>query len=252
MSDQSYNPFSLCGKTVLVTGASSGIGRASAVECSRMGASVVVTGRNETRLQETLSMLSGEGHTMIGADLTSAEDLERVVAALPVLNGAVLCAGRGVLLPLKFAKRERFDEVFDINFFSQVELLRLLVKKKRLAQNASVAVIDSIGGNKSFTTGNMIYGSSKAALQSAMRYCALELAPKVRVNCICPGMVETPLIADGSISAEDRERDLALYPLHRYGEPAEVGMAAVYLLSDASAWVTGQSLVIDGGFSINH
>lgn len=252
MSEQSYNPFSLHGLTVLVTGASSGIGRATAIECSRMGARVIVTGRNAERLAATYADLAGSGHEQVVADLTAAEDIERVVSELPQLDGAVLCAGKGVLIPLKFAKRQKFDDVFEINFFSQIELLRLLVKKKRFNKGASVVAIDSIGGNMSFTTGNIVYGSSKAALQSAMRYCALELAPQVRVNCICPGMVETPLIAGASVDADDRRRDEAQYPMGRYGAPVEVAHCAVYLLSGAASWVTGQSFVIDGGFSINH
>lgn len=252
MSDKIYNPFSLKGHTVLVTGASSGIGRATAIECSRMGATVIATGRNAERLASTFAELDGDGHQQIAADLTADEDIERVVGMMPQLDGAVLCAGKGVLIPLKFAKRQKFDDVFEINFFSQIELLRLLVKKKKFNKGASVAVIDSIGGNSSFTTGNIVYGSSKAALQSAMRYCALELAPNVRVNCICPGMVETPLISGATVDADDRRRDEAQYPMGRYGAPVEVAQCAVYLLSNAASWVTGQSFVIDGGFSINH
>lgn len=245
-----YNPFSLKGKTILVTGASSGIGQATAVECAQMGAEVVITGRDTERLQATADLM-GNLKAQIAADLTNQEDVERLVASLPPLDGAVLCAGNSTTLPLQFGSREKFDEMFNVNFFAPVELLRLMYKKKVLQKGASVVLIASIGGTHSFMPGNGVYGASKAALNSLMKYAAREYASrKIRVNSICPGMVDTPLIHRGTITEEQLAEDAKRYPLGRYGKPDDIANGAVYLLSDASSWLTGHDLVIDGGFSI--
>lgn len=245
------NPFSLECKTVLVTGASSGIGQATAIACSCLGANVVVTGRNAERLQATVNQLQKQPAAQIEAELTNNEEVENLVASLPPLDGAVLCAGNSTTLPLQFGTREKFDEMFDVNFFAPVELMRLMYKKKKLQKGASVVLIASIGGTHSFMPGNGIYGASKAALNSVMKYAAREYASrKVRVNSICPGMVDTPLIHRGTITEEQLAEDAKRYPLGRYGQPEDIANAAVYLLSDASSWVTGHDLVIDGGFSI--
>jgi NAD(P)-dependent dehydrogenase (short-subunit alcohol dehydrogenase family) len=244
------NPFSLQGKTILVTGASSGIGQATAVACTQMGADVVITGRDAERLQVTADLM-GEAKGQIVADLIVQEDVDKLVAALPPLDGAVLCAGNSTTLPLQFGTREKFDDMFDVNFFAPVELLRLMYKKKVLQKGASVVLIASIGGTHSFMPGNGVYGASKAALNSVMKYAAREYASrKVRVNSICPGMVDTPLIHRGTITEEQLAEDAKRYPLGRYGRPDDIAHGAIYLLSDASSWLTGHDLVIDGGFSI--
>ena len=249
--EANYNPFSLAGKTVLITGASSGIGRETALECARMGASVVITGRDKDRLDETLQHIESDDKTAIIADLTVADDIERLIEALPSLDGAVLCAGNSTTLPLQFGTRDKFDDMFDINFFAPVELLRMLYKKKRLNKGASVVLIASIGGTHSVMPGNGIYGASKAALNSVMKYAAREFASRrIRVNSICPGMVDTPLIHRGTITEEQLAEDAKRYPLGRYGKPSDIALGAVYLLGDASSWLTGHDLVIDGGFSI--
>jgi len=245
-----YNPFSLEGKTILVTGASSGIGRSVAVECSRLGAKIIACGRNAERLQDTLSNLSGDGHSIFEGDLLEQDVIERMVKEVPELDGVVLSAGRGLTLPFQFCTRDKFDEIFNINFFSPVELLRLLTRKKKLAHGCSVVIIVSIGGTRRFSVGNSIYGAAKAALNSMVHFCAQELASrKIRVNGICPGMVNTPLIQKGTLSEEQLKEDMDKYPLKRYGEPEDIAYGAVYLLSEASSWVTGHSLVIDGGIT---
>ncbi|MBQ7204708.1 MAG: SDR family oxidoreductase [Muribaculaceae bacterium] len=247
-----YNPFSLKGKTILVTGASSGIGEAVAIKCSLIGAGVVVTGRNVERLQAVYDQLDETAfRSQVVADLTVDEDLERLVSALPPLDGAVLCAGNSTTLPLQFGTREKFDDMFNVNFFAPVELLRLMYKKKVLQKGASVVLIASIGGTHSFMPGNGVYGASKASLNAVMKYAAREYASRrVRVNSICPGMVDTPLIHRGTITEEQLAEDAKRYPLGRYGRPEDIAHGAVYLLSDASSWLTGHDLVIDGGFSI--
>ena len=251
MDNKSFNPFSLEGKTILVTGASSGIGRETAIACSLMGARVVITGRDAGRLQETCDQLAGPVEAQIIADLTVTEDVDRLLSLLPALDGAVLCAGNSTTLPLQFGTREKFDGMFEVNFFAPVELLRLLYKKKVLQKGASVVLIASIGGTHSFMPGNGVYGASKAALNSVMKYAAREYATRrIRVNSICPGMVDTPLIHRGTITEDQLAEDAKRYPLGRYGRPEDIANGAIYLLSDASSWLTGHDLVIDGGFSI--
>ena len=249
--EKQYNPFSLENRTVLVTGASSGIGRTTAIDCSRMGAHVIITGRDQARLDEVLHQLDGEENLSLVADLTQAEQVENLVAQLPALDGIVLCAGQGTVVPFKMADRKKLDPIFEINYFAPVELLRQIIKKKKIANGASVVFVSSIGGVDSITVGNSIYGASKAALNSAMRFCALELAPKkIRVNSVCPGMVNTKLIQGGAVSEEQHQADMQKYPLKRYGEPEDIAHGIIYLLSNASSWVTGHSLVIDGGYTI--
>lgn len=248
---EGFNPFSLDGRTILVTGASSGIGRTTAIECSRMGSRMIITGRDTERLDEVLHELPGEGHQSIIADLTQADQVENLLSQLPVVDGVVLCAGQGTVVPFKMADRKKIDPIFEINYFAPVELLRLILKKRKLANGSSVVFVSSIGGVDSITIGNSIYGASKAAFNSAMRFCALELAPKkIRVNSVCPGMVNTSLIKGGAVSEEQHQADMQKYPLKRYGEPEDIAHGIVYLLSAASSWVTGHSLVIDGGYTV--
>lgn len=253
MSQTFHNPFSLEGKRVLVTGASSGIGRATSTACAGMGATVMLAGRDKERLDETLSMMQAENaeHQCFQADLTDGASLTALVDALPALDGAVLCAGKGLTLPVQFCDRERFDDIFEVNFFATVELLRLLYKKKKLTKAASVVILSSMGGTHVFSGGNGIYGASKAALDSFAKFAAKEFAArKIRVNTICPAMVDTPLIHRGTVSDEQLAENAKTYPLKRYGNPEDVANAAVYLLSDASAWVTGTSMIVDGGLSL--
>ena len=217
-----------------------------------MGAKVIVCGRNEERLKETISQMQGEGHSTFAGELTDQSVIEKLVAEIPSLNGVVFSAGISMTAPFTFSTREKFNKVFDVNFFSPIEILRLLVKKKKLATEASVVFISSVGGNFGFSVGNGIYGASKAALNSMSRLCSLELAPKkIRVNSICPGMVVTPLVEGFSenITQEDIQKDMDFYPLKRYGKPEDIAGGVVYLLSDTASWVTGQAICIDGGIT---
>lgn len=245
-----YNPYSLEGKTILVTGASSGIGRATAIECSKLGARLVLTGRNDQRLKETLDVLEGAGHSMIVADLLLPEDIERLVAQIDKVDGVVNNAGITSYKLLSFYKPSDFDAVFGTNTFAPMLLMRYLIKSKKIEKGGSVVITSSISSRQS-DIGNGIYGSSKAAISAYMRYAAMELSSKsIRVNAVLPGMVETPLIQDGDLSPEDLERDKQKYPLGRYGHPEEIAWAIIYLLSDAAAWVTGSEFVIDGGLTL--
>lgn len=249
-----YNPFSLQGKIILVTGASSGIGRATAIECAKMGASVIGVARNQERLEETLSLMlpnDAVPHQMISADLIQNGSIDKIVDALPSIDGAALCAGKALTLPVQFSSREMMDPVFEINFFSNAELMRMIYKKKKIKKEGSIVLIDSIGGVTGFSPGNAIYGASKAALCSFAKFAAIEFAPrKVRVNCILPGMTETPLIHSNTITQTQLDEYKDRIPLKRFGYPEDIAYGVIYLLSDASKWVTGIDLVIDGGSTI--
>ncbi len=243
-----YNPFSLAGKTILVTGASSGIGRATAIECSRMGATIIMTARNEERLQETLLQLEGEGHLYVISDLTNEDEIKQLVEQVPELDGVVCAAGISMLKPIQVLSEKDIQSIFATNYTAPVLLTKTLVKKHKLNTEASLVFISSISGNGNTATALSLYGSSKSALNSFAKYAALELSgKKIRCNTICPGRIETNLLQNQTMSAGDIEKDMAKYPLHRYGKTEEVAQAAVYLLSDATKWITGTSIVIDGG-----
>ena len=245
------NPFSLEGKTILITGASSGIGRAAAIECSKMGAKLIITARNAERLQETLSQLEGEGHQMLLCDLSDSNAINEMVDQLPEINALVNNAGYTKLLPINFINRDDFQSILDVNTVAPIMLLQRLLKKKKLAKNSSVVFTSSMAGIGSSTVANGMYTASKGALSAFIRCAALELAPKgIRVNAVCPAMVNTNIMESGSVSEEQLKEDLKHYPLGRYGEPNDVAYAMIYLLSDASSWVTGTNMVIDGGVTL--
>lgn len=248
-----YNPFSLRGKTILVTGASSGIGRATAIECSRLGATVILTGRNEERLAETLNLLdiSENKHFSIAADLTQQASIAELVSNLPQLDGCVNNAGIGKITPVQFISENDLEHIFHLNCFAPILLTKELVRKKKLYNSSSLVFVLSIAGNFNILPGNSIYGSAKTGLSAFVKYAALELAGKgIRCNSVSPGMINTPFIQNQAYSEEDKQKDMSFYPLKRYGEPSEVAHAIIYLLSDAASWVTGTNLVIDGGRSL--
>ncbi len=244
-------PFHLTDKVILVTGASSGIGRSIAVECARMGARVVLNGRNEARLNETISLMMGEGHQIVAADLSDREGIAALVKVLPTLDGVVCCAGIASTVVLKQSDEADMRQVFDVNTFSIICLVRMLLEEKLLRKGASVVLMSSISGVYCGYVGGTLYGASKAALQGLMKAMALEVAPRqIRVNTINPGMVDTALLDGENIGAEQIAEDVKRYPLKRYGKPEDVAYAAVYLLSEATVWMTGSSLLIDGGYTL--
>lgn len=242
-----FNPFSLNGKTVLVTGASSGIGRGIAVTCSQMGAKVVINGRNETRLQEALAQMEGEGHSLIAGDLTNTSTITALVNSMPKLDGVVHCAGVGTRVLCKNIMESDINETININFKAPVLLQTEILKQKKINKGSSIVFIASIS-NDSPTVGNALYSASKGAIISYANCLQLELAPRmIRVNCISPAMVWTDLIFKGGLTEEELHQDEMTYPLKRYGRPEDVANLAVYLLSDASAWMTGSNVKITGG-----
>ena len=247
-----YNPFSLEGKTILVTGASSGIGRATAIECAKLGATLILTGRNVQNLHETLQTLEGgKEHRFTVADLSKEDECGELIASLPMLDGFVCNAGIGKMIPVQFYSSEVLEEVFGVNVFAPMLLMKLLVRKRKMKNPSSVVFTASISAYGNVAPANGIYGASKSALSTYMKYAALELAGKgIRCNAVHPGRIQTPLIENKLLTMEDVAKDIDVYPLKRYGKPEEVAHAIIYLLSDASLWVTGTHLVIDGGRSL--
>lgn len=241
-----FNPFSLDGKTILVTGASSGIGRGIAIACSKMGASVVISGRNEHRLKETFLQMEGSPQIIV-ADLTNPEEVDNLVNNVPKLDGVAHCAGIGERVLCRNITEHDVDLMMNVNFKVPVMLQTKLLRKKVLNKNASIVFVASIA-NESPSIGNSLYAASKGALIAYANCLQLELAPRgIRVNCISPAMVWTDLIFKGGITEEELRRDESLYPLKRYGKPEDIANLAIYLLSDASAWMTGSNVKITGG-----
>ena len=242
-----FNPFSLEGKTFLVTGASSGIGRGIAVTCSKMGGSIILTGRNQIKLEASLALLEEGDHKMIAADLTNVESMSRMVSQLPPLDGVVHCAGIGQRILCKMATDRDVDSVMDSNFKAPVLLQSELLKQKKIKKGASIVFVASMA-IWSPSVGNAFYSASKGAVVSYANCLALELAPRnIRVNCISPAMVWTDLIYQEGVEEEQLKEDENKYPLKRYGQPEDIAYLAVYMLSDASTWMTGSNVKISGG-----
>jgi NAD(P)-dependent dehydrogenase (short-subunit alcohol dehydrogenase family) len=252
-----YNPYSLENKSILVTGASSGIGRATAIECSKLGAQVIITARNEERLKAVYNELDtsfGKNHQMVIADLSLDEGLDKLVSQISAIDGLSSNAGIAVgNKPIKFINGDDIQSILQTNTYSHVLLAKLLFKKKLLNKGASCVFIASIGGTISYGPGNTIYGMSKAALESFVKYAAIEFAPRgIRCNNVCPGMIETPMNNLDAITDEDKAIDADKYLMKRYGQPVEVARTTAFLLSDASSFITGTSIVVDGGYTVNH
>ena len=246
-----YNPFSIADRIILVTGASSGIGRSTAIECSRMGAKLVITARNEVRLQETLKALEGEGHLAVVADLTNEEQMDRLVEQVPALYGLVNNAGVTETLPTQFIKREKLEKVLEINTIAPILLTQKLLKNKKITTGGSIVFTCSISGTHIGVYGNVLYSTSKGAINAFVKNAALDLSQKrIRVNEVCPGMIDTRILDGSSITPDFLTAEMARYPFKRFGKPEEVAYGIIYLLSDASSFVTGTGIVIDGGFTL--
>ena len=248
------NPFSLNNKTIIITGASSGIGRQCAISCSKMGASVVLVARNEDRLKSTLSEMKAGNHLYYSLDVTSYDEIESVIQDVVLkigkISGFIHSAGIELTLPLKMLKPIKFQEVFAVNVVSAFTISRILSKKKFIDDAASFVFISSIMAQLG-QPGKIGYCSSKGALVAGARAMALEFAKrKIRVNSVLPGMIKTKMSLDllDSLSKDSRLSIESMHPLN-IGNTEDVANACIYLLSDASKWVTGTNLIVDGGYS---
>jgi NAD(P)-dependent dehydrogenase (short-subunit alcohol dehydrogenase family) len=247
---ETENPFSLAGKIILVTGASSGIGRETCIAVAKAGGTVVATGRDESRLDATLAMLAGTGHQRITADLTVAADRAALVSVIPSLNGIAHAAGITAQVPFRFLSENHLREIHLINYEAPVLLTQMMLKSRIISDGGSIVFVTSTAaflGLKALTA----YSASKAALTAAARVLALELAPRgIRSNCIAPAMVATPMAsqAETAVSPETMNEHRRLYPLG-FGKAEDVAGAVVFLLAESGRWITGTTLVLDGGYS---
>jgi NAD(P)-dependent dehydrogenase (short-subunit alcohol dehydrogenase family) len=241
--------FSVAGKRVLVTGASSGLGRATAIAMARNGATVVACGRDKTRLDATMAECPGGGHATALGDLTLDEAMDATVQTAGRVDGIVHCAGISIPTPLRLAKREFVEAVFRTNYTVPIMLTQRMLAKGGVSKGGSILFLASSAAYRG-VAGVGIYAGSKGALVATTRCIALESAKHgIRINCLAPDLVETPLIeASGTLqgSGDWLEMQRKLHPLG-LGKPEDVANAAIYFLSDASRWVTGTSLLMDGG-----
>lgn len=245
------NPFSLEGKRVLITGATSGIGRATAIQCAAMGADLVLLGRNAQSMAAVVDEIGKETTITYLFDLRDKSSLETMVAQLPKLDGVVCNAGIVKSMVAKNCTYDDVSELLEINALSSIHLIQQILEKKRLNKEASVVMMSSMSGVYCGLPGGSAYGASKAALTGYSKALALELAPRgIRVNSIHPGMIETEICKNTALTEEQFSEDIANYPLGRYGKAEEVACAVVYLLSDATRWMTGSQLLLDGGYSV--
>lgn len=246
--DESTDVFSLAGKRILITGASSGIGRQTAIACTEMGAQVLITGRNVERLADTLRMLKGEGHQSFAADLTRAEDLATLVASTDTLHGVVHAAGISKLVPLRMVTQAHLEETLSTNTLAPIMLTKTLVAKKRIAAGGSIVFVSALASH----TGAMAstaYAASKGAIMSATRVAAHELAKSgIRANCISPGFVRTPLLEGLAERGAQLSSLIDIAPLG-LGEPEDVANATVFFLSEASRWISNTHFIVDGGLT---
>lgn len=243
------NLFSLKEKNILVTGASSGIGKAISIHSASQGAFLKILARNSERLNSTLDCLvENDNHKAICCDLSSISDLDRLVDQIVPLDGLVLNAGSVKLAPIAFINDETIDDLFEINIQSSVRLVQRLVKKRKLKKGASIVFISSIATQKA-TIGNAVYNATKGAVNSFVKSLALELAKKkIRANAILPGFVPTNIM-NNSVPT-DLDLHLKNYPLGRFGKPEDIAFLVIYLLSNKSNWMTGTLINLDGGFSL--
>ena len=245
------NPFSLEGKTILVTGAASGIGRATAIQCAEMGAKVILVDLNEQGLKDSITLISRNDTEYRALDLTDLDKLIEMVGSLPKLDGVASNAGIVLSLLAKFSEPKDMERIFKINTFSHINLIQQLIAQKKLNKGASIVFTSSMSGVYCGLAGGSLYGATKSAILGYTKALAIELAPRgIRVNTIHPGMIETPLTNGTALSKELLEEDAKNYPLGRYGKPEEIAYSIVYLLSDATVWMTGTQLLIDGGYSV--
>lgn len=246
-------PFHLNGKTVLITGASSGIGRRAAIDCAAFGATVVLTARNTDRLNETLGQLQGEGHNIMPCDLLDEKAISALAKAMPPLDGIVHCAGLVKPFPVAFLNAAKLNEIMHTNFYAPALLTAALFKAKKIKDEASLVFLSSISGQFP-GKGNAMYASSKAALEAFAKTVASEyISRRIRSNCISPAMVKTPMYDYSSegMFEEAMTEHVSKYPLG-VGYPEDVSNAIIYFLSPASKWVTGANLYMDGGFLLSN
>lgn len=243
-------PFDLTGKSILVTGASSGIGRACAVAAAQLGATVILTSRRLASLEDTLALCSGNGHSIVVGDIASPEFVKKLVDSGGKIDGLVHAAGIGPMCPIGMLTQEHVDAIMKTNYYSFLELMKLYSRKKYRNNHLSVVAVSSIAARAGWG-GVAAYSGSKGALCASVRAIAIELANKgIRVNSVCPGNVRTPLYEAGVVAMNDEvsARELLKKQPLGLGEPEQIAWPVCFLLSDAASFITGVNLPVDGGY----
>lgn len=250
------NNFSLKDKNIVITGASSGIGRACAMCCSKMGAAVLLIGRNKQELEKTKALVARpESAKILAVDLTNfeavAQGIKEALVGFDHVDGVIHAAGISTTLPFRNSSTEKMNHFFQVNVVSALHLTQLLIKPAIInPSGASIVFITSVMSEVG-ESAKVLYSMTKGALLAASRSLAIELAPKgIRVNCVAPGVVDTPMVQKAyyNQSDESMQHIKALHPLG-IGQPEDVANACVFLLSGASRWITGTQLIIDGGYT---
>lgn len=247
----SYNPYSLESKTILITGGAGGIGSEVARVCAKLGARLILTDIREDALAVAVSSLTpGTEHMAIKADLTDASELQCLVDQIPEIDGFVCNAGVMKLVLTQFITEEELTRIQKINLNAPILLTKALLKNKKIRKGGSIVFTASAAGVYRVSMGNAIYATTKCGIDAFMRTVALECGPKgIRCNSVNPGMVETALI--GGFTEEQKEKEKQNYPLRRFAKPEDIALGIAYLLSDASSFVTGTALKIDGGMTLS-
>lgn len=244
-----HNQYSLHGKTIFITGASSGLGACTAIECSKAGAKLYISGRNEERLNNTFNQLHGQGHVQLPLNLIIKENIDELAKTILQLDGIAFCAGITKTIPVKFISDENINDIFQTNLFSSMQLIQKLLMLKKINIGGSIVFISSISTEYA-DKGNSIYAASKGAINSFSKVLALELAPRrITSNCVQPGFVPSRILDSGIVTDEQLLEEKKKYPLG-FGEPIDIANGIIYLLSDAAKWVTGSVLTIDGGVTL--
>lgn len=249
------DPFSLENKRIVITGASSGIGRCCSVACSRMGARVILFGRDQARLSETLQgMVNPENHVVNAIDLLAYTDITKKVNEIVHnsgrIDGLINCAGISTTLPVNAVSPEKMIFFFQTNVAGPLNLTRHIVRSANFSEKGGSVIFISSIMSVAGESGKTLYSMTKGALVAAAKSMAIELSKrKIRVNCISPGVIETPM-SQNAIYSKDEEslnRIKNLHPLG-LGKPEDVANACIFLLSDASSWITGTNMIVDGGY----
>ena len=245
--------FSLKNRKILITGASSGIGREIAIIAAKHGAIIYAVGRNQKKLNLLKDKIGNKKCKTFSVDFTDIDNVTKLIDTIDSIDGLVNCAGLIKMSPYKFITQNSFSEIFDINVKAPVFFTTMLLKKRKINNSSSIVFISSINGSCIGAKGFTLYSTSKGAISGLVKSLAADLSKiKIRVNEIAPGMIITDGInfIEENISRSSIQEDMSKYPLGGYGSPEDVANGCVYLLSEASKWVTGTKLIIDGGFTL--